>query len=121
LFKPDSIIHLKSLQPSIMRVALFTLSLLAAASRVAGEKICTSSTNEFHAHVNLFAGELGYFWFEECGNMTSPTIGLEVGQVYTFYQSDRSNYMHPLGFAYFADGDHVGKAELGPAVSNCFV
>jgi len=31
--------------------------------------------------------------------------------------TDRSNYMHPLGFAYFPDGDHVGKNELEPTVS----
>ena len=29
--------------------------------------------------------------------MVNPTLGLEVDQVYTFVQKDRSNYFHPLG------------------------
>lgn len=99
-----------------MKTGFFAVSLLTAASR-AGAQICTSSTNTFTAHVNLHAGELGYFWFEECGNVTNPTIGIEIGQVYTFVQADRSNYMHPLGFAYFPDGAHVDKNELEPVVS----
>jgi len=59
----------------------------------------------------------GYFYFEECGNITNPIIGLELGETYTFDQSDISNYYHPLGFAYFPDGDHVGMKELEPAVT----
>jgi len=49
--------------------------------------------------------------------MTNPTIGLEVGETYTFVQEDRSNYYHPLGFAYFPDGAHDGKDELEPTIS----
>ena len=56
----------------------------------------------------------GYFYFEECGNVTNPIIGIEVGETYTFDQSDVSNYYHPMGFAYYPDGDHVGKKELEP-------
>lgn len=33
--------------------------------------------------------------FEECGDTVNPTIGLEIGQTYTFLQTDRSNYYHP--------------------------
>jgi hypothetical protein len=55
--------------------------------------------------------------FEECGDMVNPTIGLEIGETYTFSQVDRSNYMHPLGFAYFPDGAHADLAELEPAVT----
>ncbi|GKY98005.1 hypothetical protein MPSEU_000758600 [Mayamaea pseudoterrestris] len=103
----------------MMRTISLLVVLIAAAavSPAAGQEICTSSTNEFHAHVNLHAGELGYFYFDECGNQTNPTIGLELNQVYTFYQTDRSNYMHPLGLAYFPDGAHVDKNELEPVVS----
>jgi hypothetical protein len=49
--------------------------------------------------------------------MISPTIGIELGQTYTFVQEDRSNWYHPMGFAYFPDGDHAGKAELEPGIS----
>jgi hypothetical protein len=31
-------------------------------------------------------------------------------------QADRSNYFHPLGFAYFADGAHDEKDELEPGI-----
>lgn len=94
------------------------ISLAASAVHRAQGELCTSDTNTFTVGVDLFAGELGYFYFEECGkNNTNPTIGIEVGQVYKFVQTDRSNYMHPMGFAYFPDGAHVGKNELEPIVS----
>ena len=38
--------------------------------------------------------------------MVNPTIGLEIGETYTFVQTDRSNYMHPMGFAYYPNGNH---------------
>jgi hypothetical protein len=50
--------------------------------------------------------------FKECPNLINPTIGMEIGQTYTFDQSDRSNWYHPMGFAYFPDGAHDGKDEL---------
>ena len=54
--------------------------------------------------------------FEECGEVINPTIVMEMGETYTFIQRDRSNYFHPLGFSYFADGAHDGKEELEPGV-----
>jgi hypothetical protein len=59
----------------------------------------------------------GYFTFKECPGLWNPTIGIEVGQTYMFDQADRSNWFHPMGFAYFPDGAHDDKAELEPAVS----
>jgi hypothetical protein len=59
----------------------------------------------------------GYFTFEECPGVMNPTIGIEVGQTYTFIQADRSNWYHPMGFAYFPDGAHDDKDELEPGVS----
>merc|ERR1719469_752195 len=35
---------------------------------------------------------------------------------YRFVQSDLSNYYHPLGFAYFADGAHDDVDELEPGI-----
>jgi hypothetical protein len=49
--------------------------------------------------------------------MVSPTIGIEVGETYIFVQEDKSNWYHPMGFAYFPDGDHDGKDELEPGIS----
>ena len=57
--------------------------------------LCTSPNNVFHARVNLFAGELGYYVFEECGlDVMNPTIAMELGETYTFIQKDRTNYFH---------------------------
>jgi hypothetical protein len=58
----------------------------------------------------------GYFSFEECGDVVNPTIVLELGETYTFIQRHRSNYYHPMGFAYFPDGAHDDKEELEPGV-----
>ncbi|KAL7519120.1 hypothetical protein ACHAWX_003916 [Stephanocyclus meneghinianus] len=91
---------------------------------------CTidSSGNEFckfTANVDLFASELGYFRFLECGDVPNPTLGIELGKTYQFIQADPSNHMHPLGFAYYPDGDHAGLDELEPGIvppgssSNC--
>lgn len=51
-----------------------------------GIEACT-----FTAKVNHHASELGYFVFEECGDATNPTLGLEVGKQYRFIQKDPSN------------------------------
>jgi len=59
----------------------------------------------------------GYYTFVECPGMISPTIGVEIGETYTFVQEDISNWMHPMGFAYFPDGAHDGKDELEPNVT----
>jgi hypothetical protein len=48
--------------------------------------------------------------------MINPTIGIEIGATYVFDQSDRTNYYHPMGFAYYPDGDHADKAELEPGI-----
>lgn len=76
-----------------------------------GNEVCT-----FTAKVDLHAGELGYYTFEECGDVTNPTLAMEVGKIYEFVQLDRSNYYHPLGFAYYPDGAHAEADELEPGI-----
>lgn len=51
-----------------------------------GKEVC-----KFTTKVDLFAGELGYYRFEECGDTINPTLGMEVGKTYQFTQLDRSN------------------------------
>ena len=51
-----------------------------------GERPC-----RFTATVDLFAGELGYYRFDECGDVANPTLALEVGRTYEFAQRDPSN------------------------------
>ena len=59
------------------------------------EPLCTSANNVFTSRINLFAGELGYYVFEECGlDVLNPTIAMEVGETYTFVQEHRTNYFH---------------------------
>jgi hypothetical protein len=40
-----------------------------------------------------------------------------MGETYMFVQEDLSNWYHPMGFAYFPDGDHAGKDELEPSIT----
>jgi len=85
---------------------------------------CLSASNTYTMKLNLNA-EIGYYTIEECGDEVNPTIGMIVGETYNFIQEDRSNYYHPVGFAYFADGAHDGVDELEPGIkprgssSNC--
>ena len=38
--------------------------------------------------MNRYAGELGYYQFEECGEATNPVLGLDVGKTYEFVKKD---------------------------------
>lgn len=88
-------------------------------------ELCTGScstddsgakTCNFTTRIHYMAGELGYIGFEECGEVTNPTLGLEVGTTYFFDQSHMSNHYHPLGFAYYPDGAHDDQPELEPGI-----
>jgi len=107
-----------------------TLSVLStrigSASGAVSEGICRATcttdattskeTCTFTTKVDVHAGELGYYTFEECDGIVNPTLGMEMGKTYRFVQADRSNYYHPLGFAYYADGAHAGVDELEPGI-----
>lgn len=70
----------------------FSVLLLATASKqISAEGIdcvatCADDICTYNAKVNLFAGELGYFTFEECGDVVNPTLGIELGKTYRFVQ-----------------------------------
>jgi hypothetical protein len=82
------------------------------------DTICVSATKTFTALVDLYSGELGYYVLEECGlDKLNPTIAMEIGEVYTFVQKDRTNYKHPIGFAYSPYGDEDLKIEVEPGIS----
>jgi hypothetical protein len=51
-----------------------------------GDEHASSKTCTFDVKVNLFAGELGYFQIEQCGDQLNPTIGIEKGVTYIFSQ-----------------------------------
>lgn len=84
---------------------LFTAELV---STVLGDDICRATCtmsedgNEecvFHSNVNLYAGELGYYAFEECGVEVNPTLGIELGKTYHFIQV-KINVAHHILFFY---------------------
>ena len=96
-----------------MMLSITLLSAISALSVTSGEETSVSSTNgqspdicnascsidsasgkelcKFTAKINVHSSELGYFQFEECGDVTNPTLGMEVGKTYVFDQADRSN------------------------------
>jgi len=76
----------------------------------------TSRTCTFTAKLNIFASATGYYVFEECGATVQPTLAMERGVEYVFVQDDPTNWMHPLGFAYLADGAHKEVDELEPGI-----
>lgn len=80
--------------------------------------VCTcpdTDTRTFTVKVNLFAGSYGLFEFEECGDVNpAPALQMKVGDIYTFDQTDISNYYHPMGFAYERDGALTDSPELEP-------
>jgi len=79
---------------------------------------CTSGTCTFTFKVNTYAGELGYYEVEECPTLgTNPTLAIKKNVNYVFDQGDISNYMHPLGLAYYTDGAHTGVDELEPGIA----
>lgn len=51
-------------------------------------KVC-----RFDFKVNLFAGELGYFQVDQCGDDPNPTLGFEKGVTYIFSQEVRSTLL----------------------------
>lgn len=76
-----------------------------------GMKSCT-----YTSKLDLHAGEFGYFYFEECGDMVNPTLGIEKDVTYYFVQSDITNWYHALGWAYYPDGAHDDVDELEPGI-----
>ena len=85
-----------------------------------GHRTCTSVYSSLYLNPSWFFSDLsyiGYFTFEECPGAKNPTIGMEYGKTYHFLQKDRSNWYHPMGFAYFPDGAHDDKDELEPGIT----
>lgn len=102
---------------------LAALALSAPAVSAAGhsmpcdpDDICISKNNVFTFAINPYCSSLGYYTVKECGDCCMPTLGMEQSVTHTFNQADDTNWMHPLGFAYLADGAHEGVDELEPGL-----
>jgi len=83
---------------------------LATCTGVGSAEVCT-----FNFKLNQFASELGYYTVDGCKGIM-PVLGMKQDVQYRFIQQDETNYYHPLGFAYFADGAHDGVDELEPSI-----
>eukprot|EP00585_Thalassiosira_rotula_P001792 CAMPEP_0196134476 /NCGR_PEP_ID=MMETSP0910-20130528/3370_1 /TAXON_ID=49265 /ORGANISM="Thalassiosira rotula, Strain GSO102" /LENGTH=803 /DNA_ID=CAMNT_0041394411 /DNA_START=118 /DNA_END=2529 /DNA_ORIENTATION=+ len=66
--------------------------------------------------VNHHAGELGYYMVDGCEGV-NPTLHLTKDRVYKFDQTEKSNWYHLIGLAYFPDGAHEGVDELEPGIA----
>ncbi|KAL7522540.1 hypothetical protein ACHAWX_007261 [Stephanocyclus meneghinianus] len=77
---------------------------------------CSGDHCTYHVLVDLYASEFGGIVFEECKHIGPfPTITMELGKTYRFVQTDRTNYIHPIGFGYHPDSPHQGLPEIDPA------
>jgi len=83
---------------------------LAKCAGTGSDEVCT-----FKFKLNQFASELGYYTVDGCEGIM-PVLGMKQNVQYRFIQKDISNYYHPLGFAYLADGAHDGVDELEPSI-----
>jgi hypothetical protein len=82
---------------------------------------CTGSGDarecSFTVRLDIFASDTGYYVIDECGDTPQPVVAMERGVSYKFFQNDETNWMHPLGLAYFPDGAHRDVDELEPSIS----
>ena len=59
-----------------------------------------------------FVSSTGYYRFKGCGPAVKPALKMKAGKTYKFDQTHVSNWMHPIGLAYYPDGAHADKPEL---------
>lgn len=91
--------------------------LLAGSSEAQDDSPCKPKSCTFMTIVDIYASELRYYKFRECGDMFNPILGYKVGEIYILIQKDPSNYYHPVGCAYFPDGAHANKDKLEPGIT----
>jgi len=92
------------------------LSFLLWVVTEASTNLChPNNKNEFVFSVNFHTpGRMGEFEVEGCSG-TSPVLAFKKGETYTLVQHDITNWMHPLGLAYYPDGAHgFGQFEEVP-------
>lgn len=88
----------------LIGVALLTKFFLCEVTR--GKDCLSEEENNFHFRINFHtSGLLGEYEVDGCEG-TSPTLILMRGITYTLVQENITNWMHPLGLAYYPDGAH---------------
>jgi hypothetical protein len=76
------------------------------------ENVCT-----IELMVDLFVSWTGYFTVKGCEGASNLTLHLTAGKLYKFNQGGSTNWYHLVGFAYEANGAHVGVDKLEPGVT----
>jgi hypothetical protein len=108
-YQPTMTSSMRSLT-SCLAVACVVAPLVSHASTLSTDLCfgeCTGSGDEkvcvFRVSLDIFASETGYFKFNDCDGV-QPTLGMLPNVTYVFEQTDKTNWFHPMGFAYGADG-----------------
>ena len=79
---------------------------LLFAISASAESCNANANNEFVFRVNYHTASVtGAFEVDGCTG-SNPVLSMTRGVTYTFVQHDVTNWMHPLGFAYYPDGAH---------------
>merc|ERR1719247_2196569 len=92
-----------------------------AAGAIEFGKVC-DKTSDTAATITLkwneFASEWGMYTVDGCEGV-GPKLQLTAGTVYTFDQSDASNWYHAVGFSYIAGGAHTECKDSAGAAGEC--
>ena len=72
---------------------------------------CVPSETTFCFSHDVYSSDTGYYRVQGY-EATAPDLEVQVGETYTFDQSDETNWYHPIGFAYYPDGAHGGRIEV---------
>jgi len=94
---------------------LLSTAMANAGDYTHSDTVCIPASTTINVKLNTHTSELGYFTIDGCDGI-QPTLGLQKNVEYRFVQSDISNYYHPLGLAYYADGAHAEVDELEPGI-----
>ena len=96
-------------------IAFLSLLVKLCHAAIGSDGVCRASCGNnddicvFHVKLNLFASELGHFQFEECGDVDSPTLGIEYGKTYYFIQVRISFILYGAATLLLVAG--IGKLE----------
>ena len=67
---------------------------------------------------NAHASEWGAYEVAGCAGV-NPKLSLTAGTIYTFDQSDATNWYHPVGFSYIAGGAHTSCLQTDGSAGEC--
>lgn len=95
----------------LLQVLLHGSAWVGLVDAQAGRTECVPSATTFCFSHDMYSSDTGYYRVQGYES-TAPDLEVQVGQTYTFDQSDETNWFHPIGFAYYPDGAHNGRIEV---------